>query len=158
MIEYLPKALSSLQTALSIGETLIGLKDSAKANRELEKFTNAIIEANCRIIDAQQMQSAMSSEIDELKQECMRLKNWDANEKTKYIRKQIAPGVFAYIENEFTGNLQDAHKYCCNCFDDSIKSTLQQSSIHVRRNMFKLACSRGCDEIIFSYYIREEGN
>lgn len=154
MIEHLQLALSSLQTALALGKSLVGLKNSAETNSKLKEITGAIIEANGRIIESQKIQSVLSTEINELKQECMRLKNWDANEKNRYVRKQIALGVFAYVAHDFIGNFQDAHKYCCNCFDKTIKSTLQQSvkPIGGYKRVEALVCPNSCPDLEFLEY------
>lgn len=154
MIEHLPQALSSLQSALTLGKALIGLKNSDEANTKLKEFTNAIIEANCRIIESQKIQSALFTEINKFKQECMRLNDWNTNDKNQYIRMQIAAGVFAYIENDSVKHFQDTHKYCCNCFDKTIKSTLQQSvkAIPGFTRVKALVCPNGCPDLEFREY------
>lgn len=49
MIEYLPQALSSLNTALSISKTLIGIRDTTKAQEQLVEFNRVIIDAQGKI-------------------------------------------------------------------------------------------------------------
>ncbi len=151
MIEYLPQALSSLNTALSISKTLIGINDKTKAQEQLVEFNRVIIDAQNQIISARNEHSSMASKIGKLEKECMRLKDWSA-ERERYIRKQIAPGVFAYIENNFVGHFQDAHKYCCNCFDKTIQSTLQQGERLTHMKMTTLVCPNGCPELQFLDY------
>lgn len=155
MIEYLPQALSSLSAALNIGKTLAGIRDSAKLQEAIMQFNSAIIDAQSKIISSQSEQSSLTTKVQELEKECMRLKDW-STERKRYIREQIAPGVFAYIENNFVGHFQDAHKLCCNCFDKSIQSTLQQSEIKTHRRMIRLDCSNGCHEIILPDYNDQE--
>lgn len=149
MIEYLPQALSSLSTALNIGKSLIEIRDSTKFQEAFIKFNNAIIDAQSKIISSQEHQSFLTTKIDELEKECMRLKNWES-EREKYTRKEIAVGVFAYIENNFIGDLQSAHKYCCNCFDNYKKSTLQQFETKGQR--IGLSCHNKCPDLIFHSY------
>jgi hypothetical protein len=153
MIEYLPQALSSLNTALSISKTLIGVHDKTKAQEQLMEFNRVVIDAQNQIISARNEQSSMVSEIDKLEKECMRLKDWSA-ERERYTRKQIASGIFVYIENDFMGNFQDAHKYCCNCFDKTIKSTLQQSIkvIPGFTRVTALVCPNSCPDLEFRVY------
>lgn len=150
MIEYLPQALSSLNTALTIGKAFVNIRGSAKGQESLKEFNNAIIKAQQQIISAQNEQSMMSAKVNELEQECIRLKNWDA-ERQKYVRTEIAIGVFAYIEKDFMGDLQSAHKYCCNCFYEYKKSTLQQFKISEGRRI-GLSCHNGCPNLIFVNY------
>ena len=150
MIEYLPQALSSLNTALTIGKGLVNIRDSAKAQESIMESNKSIIEAQQQIISAQSEQSALSAKVNELEQECMRLKNWDT-ERQKYVRTEIATGVFVYIEKDFVGELQNAHKYCCNCFDEYKKSTLQQFNIREGRRI-GLSCHNGCPDLVFDNY------
>ena len=151
MIEYLPQALSSLSTALSIAKRLVGIRDSAKLQEAVVEFNSAIIDAQSKIISSQTEQTNLLAKINELEQECKRLKNWD-NERQKYSRKEIADGVFAYIENNFTGKFQNAHKYCCNCFDNFKKSTLQQSYDYTMHCRIRLSCHNKCPDLIFNNY------
>jgi hypothetical protein len=151
MIEYLPQALSSLSVALNIAKGLVEIRDSAKLQEAVIQFNSIIIDAQSKIISSQNEQSALTEKINQLEQECMRLKNWET-ERQKYSRKEIANGVFAYIENDFTGKLQNAHKYCCNCFDNFKKSTLQQFHIDVGRKL-GLSCHNKCPDLVFRNYI-----
>lgn len=151
MIEYLPQALSSLSTALTIGKSLIVIRDSAKLQEAVIQFNSAIIDAQSKIMASQNEQTALTAKIDELEKECMHLKNWEA-ERKKYTRKEIAPGVFTYVENNFVGKLQNAHKYCCNCFDNFKKSTLQQFRIDIGVK-FGLSCHNKCPDLVFRHYI-----
>jgi hypothetical protein len=150
MIEYLPQALASLSTALNIGKSLVEIRDSAKLQEAMIQFNSAIIDAQSKIMSSQKEQSVMSAKINELEQECMRLKNWDT-ERQQYSRKEIGSGNFAYVENNFVGKLQNAHKLCCNCFEKYTKSTLQQVNIPVGR-LVSLVCPNGCPKLVFQVY------
>jgi len=150
MIEYLPQALSSLSAALNIGKSLVEIRDSAKFQEAVIQFNSAIIDAQSKIISSQTEQSSLTAKIGELEKECMRLKNWES-EREKYTRKEIAVGVFAYIENNFVGQTQNAHKYCCNCFDNYKKSTLQQFYIQEGRKL-GLSCHNKCPDLVFYNY------
>ena len=157
MIEYLPQALSSLNSVLSIFKTVgDALKQSGGTTNTQEgivEATSTLLDAKSKIISAQEEYSSLSSEIDKLKQDCMRLKDWKT-EREHYTRNQIAPGVFAYIENGIVESLQDAHKYCCNCFDKTIKSTLQQRTkpIGGYKMVKALVCPNGCPDLEFLEY------
>ena len=154
MIEYLPAALTSLSTALEIGKGVSAIRDGQKLQEAVMQFNSAIIDAQSKIMSAQTEQSSLARKVDELEKECVRLKNWDA-EREQYSRKMIAHGVFAYVQNDVVNNFQDAHKYCCNCFDNYHKSTLQQSIIEKGRRK-QLTCPKGCTEIIFPFYVGPE--
>jgi len=151
MIEYLPQALSSLSVAISIGKSLISIHDTTRAQEQFMKFNEAIIDAQNKIISARNEHSLMASKIQELEKECVRLKDWSA-EKKNYVLKQIAPGVFAYIEKGTVTSFSDAHKLCCNCFGKTIKSTLQQGEVKTHARMISLTCPNGCPQLQFRYY------
>lgn len=149
MIEYLPQALSSLSVALNVAKSLVGIRDFAKLQEALVQFNSAIIDAQSKIISSQNVQSALTASVDELEKECVRLKNWKA-EREKYTRKEIGPGAFVYIANDYVGKFQSAHKYCCDCFDSYKKSTLQQSKPSIN---IKLSCHNKCPDLVFHHYI-----
>lgn len=150
MVPYFNLALTSLNTAMSFGKTLLDIRDFTKAQETLIEFNKAIIDAQSQIMLAQQEQTTLRQEIDELKQECMRLKDW-SSERQQYTRKEIAPGAFAYVSNDYVGRLQNAHKLCCNCFDQQKKSTLQQVDITGTRYK-ALTCHNKCPDLKFRYY------
>ncbi len=149
MIEYLPQALSSLSIALGIAKNLVGIRDSAKLQEAVMQFNSAIIDAQSKIISSQGVQSELTAKIDELEKECVSLKDWEA-EREKYTRKEVAPGAFVYIANDYVGKFQSAHKYCCNCFDNYKKSTLQQSKPKVN---IELSCHNKCPNLAFHHYM-----
>lgn len=151
MIEHLPLALTSLKSALSIGKTLVEINDATKSQDQLIEFNNAIIDAQSQIISAQSERTTLVANIQELENEINRLKAWDA-EREKYVRKELASGIFAYIENNYEGDLMSAHKYCCNCFDNYNKSTLQQFYVREGRKL-GLSCHNGCPDLVFRNYI-----
>ncbi|NOX66588.1 MAG: hypothetical protein GXO85_12575 [Chlorobi bacterium] len=155
MIEYLPQALSSLSAARVIAKSFLDLRDLAQINSKVVELQDIIMAAQEKVFAAQEDKSLLAAKVQELEEECTRLKDW-STEKEKYLCKEIAPGVFAYIRNDFNGQFENAYKLCCNCFDRSIKSTLQQSQIKTYRNMIKLDCSNGCHEIIFTDYNYQE--
>lgn len=155
MIEYLPQAISSLTSARTLAKSFLELCDLNQINSKVVELQNVIMAAQEKVFSAQEQKSLLAKKIQELEKEYVRLKDWSA-EKEKYSCKNVAPGVFAYIRNDATGPFENAHKLCCNCFDGSVKSTLQQSEIRINKRMIKLACPKGCPEIIFSQYNHHE--
>jgi len=151
MIEYLPQAVASLSAAANIIKGLIEIRDFTKIQESVIQLQSIIVDTQSKLMLSHNHQSALTAEIDELKKECMRLKDW-ATEREKYTRKEIANGVFAYVQNDFMGKLQNAHKYCCNCFDNFKKSTLQQFHIDVGRKL-GLSCHNKCPDLVFRNYI-----
>lgn len=150
MVEYLPQAMASLNAASPMISSLIGLRDFAKYATQLNELHGHIIKANTTIISEQQSHFALTAKIQELEKECMRLKDWSAK-KEGYTRKQISDGVFAYVENNSVAPLKERHKMCCDCFDKTIPSTLQQFNIPEGRYI-GLSCHNGCPSLKFRQY------
>jgi hypothetical protein len=111
MIEYVSKALASLGSATKIISSLLDLREFRNYAAQLTELQSHIIQANSHIISEQQLDFLLTAKIQELENECMRLKDWSA-EKEHYALVQIADGVFAYVPNDGMGNLQAAHKLC----------------------------------------------
>ncbi len=154
MLEYVPAALSSLGAASNIISGLIKLRDFNKYATELTELQGHIIQANGHIISEQQAHSALTAKVEELEKECMRLKDWSA-EKDKYEERNIAPGVFAYILRDYKGPFEQTHKLCCNCFDKTIKSKLQQSQTVKQPHglTYILKCPNKCPDLEFAHYL-----
>ena len=121
----------------------------AKYATQLNELHGHIIKACTTIIAEQQSHFALTAKIQELENECVRLKNW-STEKERYSRQQIASGIFAYLENDRVGCTQESHKLCCNCFDNTIHSTLQQQ--YTRAENYSLVCPKGCPPLKFRMY------
>ena len=151
MIENLPAALTSLQTALSIGKAMSDINDTVKSQDKLIEFNGAIISAQQLIISAQQEQTNLISEIEALKKKNAELLQWH-EDKSNYTSTEIGHGVFAYIKNDYDGKLMNVHKYCCNCFDNAKYSTLQQFHVEVGRQI-GLRCPNGCPDVVFHAYM-----
>ena len=61
------------------------------------------------------------TKIDELEKQCSRLKNWGA-EREQYSLRQIGRGKFAYVRNDFHGNIEQTQKLCAGCYNKTIKA------------------------------------
>jgi hypothetical protein len=150
MIEYLPSALASLQSALGLGKAIMDVKDVAESQTKLIEFNGAIIDAQQKIMSAQQEQASLLRQIEDLKEE-LASQNRFSEDTANYSRTEFAPGIFAVIDSDFDGKLVNAHKYCCSCFEKQCKSTLQQFNISVGRNI-GLKCPNGCPDLEFHAY------
>lgn len=150
MFEYLPQAMSSLAAASNITKAMLELRDFQQLNSKVIELQQVIISAQQQVLSGQGEQTTLAAKIQELENECVRLKDWSA-ERARYTRREIGEGVFAYVANNSVCTLQSAHKLCCNCFDKAIPSTLQQSSEPQR--MLGLTCQNGCPKVVFTHYL-----
>src|SRR5713226_6810635 len=119
--------LTSFTHLQNIAKAMLNLRDFEKLNAVVIELQSAIITAQQQTIGIQQSHAALETKAHNLEAECMRLKDWSA-EKQKYTCREIATGVFAYMESSVVADFQDAHKLCCHCFDQGQKSLLQQSN------------------------------
>jgi hypothetical protein len=152
MLEYLSQAITSLTAAKNIATTLLELRDFDKLTTATIELKGHLVQTYDHIISEKERVLTLQAKISELEKECIRLKDW-STEKEQYTRKQIANGVFAYIENNFKGDFQGAHKLCCNCFNKTVKSTLQQGIKRTHIRLITLVCPNGCPELEFISYI-----
>ena len=150
MIEYLPQAMTALSTALDVGKSLVTIRDETKLQEAVMQFNGAIIDAQSKIMLSQNEQSTLNSKLVELEKQIETLEAWE-DERAKYVRTEIAVGRFVYIDKDFDGELMNAHKYCCNCFDNYRKSTLQQFNVDVGRKI-GLSCHNKCPDLVFQQY------
>ena len=149
--------MTEIQSALELSNKVKGIISSFIEMRDFAKFTPQLNSLNSEIINLhglirtiQEREYSLSSEIEELRKENVRLKEWAIN-KEEYKRTQIATGVFAYIRKDAVGNFDEINKYCCNCFDKTIPSTLQQTREPQR--MIGLVCPNGCPKLEFTHYV-----
>jgi len=143
--------LSSFSHLQNIAKTLLNLRDKAKLNEKIIELQSVIITAQTQVMSIQQDSTALETRVRELEAECMRLKDWSA-EKQNYTCRRIARGVFAYLQKEAVSNFQDAHKYCCNCFDQGEKSLLQQTTKPLEEFTVRLVCPRCKFTVDFDRY------
>ena len=147
MLEYLPLAISSLTAAKNMTTTLLELRDFDKVATATMELKGHLIQTYDHIITEKDRVSSLQTKIDELEKECRRLKDWSA-EKEQWSLREVGHGNFAYVHKDFHGEFQQAQKLCANCYEKTIKSTLQERKIKVGRDV-ALICSNGCPELIF---------
>jgi hypothetical protein len=98
---------------------------------------------------------ALYDENHELKNKIMELES-KLIEKTKYIREEVTPGFFAYVNKESTDSYQDTHKFCSNCYDKGIRSSLVSEKSYVE-GTFNITCTE-CSKTFQSARYKKRGN
>jgi hypothetical protein len=146
--------ISAIAGLTALAKTVVDIassNDAAQRNALLIEFQKALIQTQ-GITAAEQIKNAsLASRNQELEQEIVRLKDWSA-EREKYELKEVAPGLFARVERGYVGRLQSAHKFCATCFEQSIKSPLQQQPVDIGRKL-SLSCYRCKSETVFRHYV-----
>lgn len=153
MSDPITGGMALMQAVLNAGAAIANTADAAKRQAQLVEFQKAITQSFMTIAELQLANAGLAADKAELEKECVRLKDWSA-EKANYTMRKIGPGVFAQVENKPVNDLQDAHKLCCNCFDKTIKATLQQTVEHKSPGgrMIGLTCPNKCPQLVFSHY------
>jgi hypothetical protein len=125
--------------------------DAAQRNTLLIEFQKALIQTQGIAASEQIKNASLVSRNQELEQEIVRLKDWSA-EGDRYELKEVAAGLFVRIDRGYVGKFQSAHKFCATCFEQGIKSPLQQQPIEIGRKL-SLSCFRCNSTTVFRYYI-----
>jgi hypothetical protein len=127
---------SSIGALLKAGNALLDVRDQVKLGALQQEFQTTLIKLQELILNSQEDKSALLDEVFKLKAVIAQ------HEKVKrygdeYVRKEISVSKFAYVKESFTGSFQQAHKYCSNCFEKGIYSTLDVMLVN---NEFILDC------------------
>jgi len=118
MVEF-KAAYDATKAAFQIAEGYSSLKSEAAKNA-------AIVDIQRHVVESQRGLSAAMDEINALKQEIVRLKDW-SGEKERYELKGIGSRAIVYAEKPTVENPKAPHWLCQQCFDDTHKSVLQFS-------------------------------
>ena len=145
MIDILSGLISSFSALQNITKSLLEVRDFQNLNSKVIELQEIILTAHRQAMEAHQSHSVLNERIRELEEECVHLKDW-STEKQLYSPREIAPGVFAHIENTRVGGFQGTQKLCSNCFEQCNKSLLQQSLEEKRR--ISLSCHRCESKIV----------
>jgi hypothetical protein len=114
----------SLQTAVEITKSLIGLRDATLIQDKAIELQGAILAAQQSALTAQSAQFALSDRVRELEQEIVQLKDWEG-EKQRYELQTIDGRAFAYMPKPGMANGEPPHWLCANCFNRRQKAFLQ---------------------------------
>jgi hypothetical protein len=88
----------------------------------------AIVDIQRHVVETQQGMATAMEEINTLKQEVVRLKDWTA-EKERYELTAIGERAFVYAEKQGVENPKAPHWLCQQCFDNAHKSALQFATV-----------------------------
>ena len=152
MIHELLMASQSVQALMNLLKAAHHLSNYNEIVAAVSEVNVKLLQANDVALASQEKQSKLAAKVDELEKECVRLKDW-SQEKERYELKELAAGVFARIEKGFVGDLQSAHKFCANCFEQNSKGPLQQEKVQIGRRL-SLTCHRCKSTVIFDHYLQ----
>ena len=130
-------AAASLKVAGDITKSILSLRDEAKIHAKLMELNTAIIDAQSNTVSAQASSLAQVSRIRELEDRIVQIENWE-REKQRY---EVKPGVLTYALKEGMRAGAPEHQLCAKCYQDGIKSILQEGHLAVGRTQL-LVCDR----------------
>jgi len=109
--------LNAANTLATVNEVKIALQEKIADAREA-------------LSAAQEAQAASLKRIDELEQEIVRLKDWEAD-KQRYELKALDTGAFAYKPKPGMENGEPPHWACANCYKERKVISILQEQGHV---------------------------
>lgn len=136
--------ISGLSTASNIAKAMLDLHVSIEVRDKVIELQSAILAAQSLALSANAQQFAIIEQIRALKEEAMKVKNWN-REKKRYKLVQLKPIGFAYANKKLVKNSEPPHHICANCYEDGRKSIL---NIQYERNHYcKYVCPQCKAEI-----------
>jgi formylmethanofuran dehydrogenase subunit E len=124
MFSEISAAVASAKAALDIAKASHGLTN-------YNELVSAVSEVNAKLMDATtvalaslEKQTALTSEIAELKEKLREVENWEGQMK-RYALFQFPTGALAYALQPGMEQNQPLHYLCASCVDKKQKSTLQ---------------------------------
>lgn len=135
-------ALQAIKTAKDLAQAMIGLRDAKAIEAKRLEFQSTLIEAQERILAAQEERAELLNRVRTLEEEIAGFKAWGA-ERERYELKQIAPGAFAYMPKPAVRGSEPPHWLCATCFENRRKAFLQKQAQIARDAIYKCPTCSG---------------
>lgn len=142
----LQAAAGSLKVASDIARAILDLRDETKIRAKVMELQRAIIDAQSSTLSAQTDALAQIGRVRELEQRIVELEDW-AREKERYELYKVKEGVFTYALKETMSQGEPPHQICAKCYQDGVKSILQEQHRVVGR-LVELICHRCGAELV----------
>lgn len=127
MVAELTTLLTSLKAASDIVKGLNSMKIDAAVNEKVIELSSIIISLQVETLSLQTKYSQLIQTKSELEKIITQMKEWNIT-KEKYILREIAPDVFAYVHKEEKESAGNKHWLCANCMDNEKKESIYQVS------------------------------
>jgi len=127
MLSEITTALSSLKVMTDIVKGLNSIKLETAVKEKSTELLNIIIALQQTIFSLQAEFEKVLNSKSEIEKELMHLKDW-AQTKEKYILKEVAPDVLAYVHKKQKDSASEKHWLCANCIDNFQKESIYQIS------------------------------
>lgn len=150
MFTELTALTQSTQTLFNLIKSATQLNTDNKINVAISDITSKLTATNETAMQTQEKLLRYMEKNAELEKKISQLEKWD-KEKEQVELMEIARGNFAYVARSVTTDFQSSPKLCATCFEQGIKSYLQQSNEPERKR--GLTCQSCSHKIIFNQYI-----
>jgi rubredoxin len=137
--------ITSVRAAYDLAKAMVASRDAKLIAGKADELRLHLGDAIGKFLEAQQAQMAQLEQMQALKEEVAKFRNWD-NEKSKYELKGVGQGVFAYMPKPEARDEQPPHWLCPTCFAKGQKAFFQASGARVQRAMV-YRC-KGCDSVL----------
>lgn len=150
--------IAELTAAFGSAKAVADIIGAGKGVIDQAKLASALFDLNSRLLGTQGAMMTLQSENAELQQRVRALEAKAAERSTwietsaAFARRQVAPGVFAFVEIGVRGEGEGIPKYCCACFDGRVKALLQQRLLDIGR-MIALDCPNKHRSLEFTHYL-----
>lgn len=136
------------KSIFDLARGFFSLKSEAEKNA-------AILSIQREALDLQESYSAALKRVDQLEQEIVRLKNWEA-EKQTYELADAGQGTIAYRHKAGMESGEVPHWLCPTCYQKGDKNPLQPETRFPGRNEF--LCCQACKTELIISGSRDPGN
>ena len=125
MLMELTQTFTLLKTASDLIKGFNSLKNQVALNEIKLELTNIVLSLQSNASSLQEKYDEVIRSKNELEQKLTEFRNFDS-EKKKYVLKEIAPSVIAYIPQDEKDRVGNTHWLCQNCLDNSQKFSIYQ--------------------------------
>ncbi len=124
MYAEISSAVASAKIALEIAKTAHGLTNFNELVAAVSEVNAKLMQATAVALASQEKQSALSTEIAELKDKLREIENWEGQMK-RYKLHEFPTRALAYALQPDMEQGEPLHYLCASCVDKKQKSTLQ---------------------------------
>ncbi len=126
MYAEISAAITSAKTALDIAKAANGLANYNELVSAVSEVNTKLMQATTLALASLEKQSALTTEIAELKEKLREVEDWDGLMK-RYALQAFPTGALAYALQPGMEQGQPLHYLCTACVDKKKKTTLQPS-------------------------------
>ena len=149
MYAEISAAFASVNALTTLLKSAHSLGNYNEISAAVSKVNSQLLEAQSAALSSNEKQAALTSRVDALEKELIKLKDWET-EARDYEATEVARGLFAYVHKGNVQPMSSTQKLCSNCFHQQRKSFLQESREAHREH--SLTCHRCDKKVIFIEY------